>query len=485
MESAGQLAPDGCVTRCKPMSLDASIKRRLMLGLIANWIGKMAGTVIQLVQIPFFLHSWPEAMYGEWLIINAIPRYLTLSNFGFGTVAANEMTMAAARGDHDLALRVFQSCWWLIVIVMAAVGIAITALLAVVPVSMLLNLHTISAQDANWIIGYLGIAVLVSQLETLLQASYRAIGRYAYGSFVKSCMVLSAFAAMLVPVGLGLGPRTTALVFALANVAGTFTLAVMARRDVPWLRFGWQHAQFFEIRRLSAPALAYMAFPLAFAINLQGSLQAVSFALGPIAVVTFATARTVSRIAVQMVQIINSTFEPEISKSFAQRNTALIRTLHRRACQMALLLAFATVIAAIFAGPYLLHHWTQGKVPPSRPLLSILLIVVVFISLWSTSATVMTATNRHKRLAAVYLGATALTLPITALLARYFGLHGAAASLLLPECVMNLYVLPTTLKLVGDTFPAFAWSLFQVPGGIHPGRLLKRMVRPSGPAFES
>lgn len=466
------------------MTLDAGTKRRLILGLISNWISKLANTVIQLVQLPFFLHFWSKAVFGEWLIVNAIPNYLSFSNIGFGSVAGNEMTMAEARGDREMALRSFQSTWWLIVIVMCLTGVVVAALLVLVPVGTLLNVHEIPEHDTRWIIGYLGIAVLVGQLEQLLQSAYRCVGRYPYGSFIKSCMSLGAFAAMLIPVGMGYGPRTTAMVYAAANVAGTVMLIVLVKRDIPWIRYGWEYASLAEIKRLAPPAFAFMGFPMGNALNLQGTLQAVSYALGPVAVVVFAAARTVSRVALQMVQMINSTFEPEFSKSFAQSNTGLIRTLHRRACQMALILAMGIVTLMILGGPFFLSHWSQGKVPPSRPLLSILLLVVIVYSLWSTSSTIMTATNQHKRLAAVYVSATAVTVLVTWLLARRYGLYGAAWSLLVSELLMTFYVLPSTLRIADDTFFGFLRSLLDVPPALHPNALWRRLRR-SRPALES
>ena len=185
-----------------------------------------------------------------------------------------------------------------------------------------------------------------------------------------------------------------------------------------------------------------------------------------------------------MVQMINSTFEPEFSKSFAQREIPLLRTLHRRACQMALILAIVIVTAMILGGPFFLSHWTQGKVPPSRELLSLLLLVVILYALWSTSSTIMTATNQHKRLAAVYLGATAVTVAVTYFAAQRFGLYGAAASLLLSEMLMNVYVLPATLRIAHDTFPAFARSLLDVPPALQPQAIWRRLRR-SHPALES
>jgi O-antigen/teichoic acid export membrane protein len=459
------------------MTMDAGTKRRLTWGLVSNLVSKLSNSIIQFVQVPVFLAHWSKPLYGDWMLVNNIPTFLAMSNIGFGSVAGNEMTMAEARGDREGALRSFQTCWWLIVAVMIAVFSVVALVLALVPVGTLLNVHVMSEMDTRWIIAYLGVSVLVGQLETLLQAAYRSVGRYSYGSFVKSMMTLGAFAAVIVPVALGQPPRVAALVYAAANITGTLTLMLLVRRDIPWISYGWQYATRAELKRMVLPAFAFMGFPLGNALNLQGTLQAVGYVLGENAVVDFGLARQVSRVALQMVQMINSTFEPEFSKSFAQNNTGLVRSLHRRACQMALLLALGIVAAMMIGGPAFLSHWTGGKVPPSRGLLSILLLVVVVYALWSTSSTILTATNQHKRLAGVYVGATGITVIVTFFAAKYYGLYGAAASLLLSEFLMNLYVLPNTLRIAHDTFPAFLRSMLDVPPALHPRTLLRRLGR--------
>lgn len=104
--------------------------------------------------------------------------------------------------------------------------------------------------------------MLFGQIEQLLQSAYRCVGRYPFGSLLKSTLSLVAFASMIVAVSLGSGARVTALVFALANILGTLVLCVMVRRDIPWVRYGWTHASFGEIRKLARPAIAFMGFPL-------------------------------------------------------------------------------------------------------------------------------------------------------------------------------------------------------------------------------
>jgi O-antigen/teichoic acid export membrane protein len=464
--------------------MDRSTKRRLILGFLSSWVGRLASTIVQLIQVPVFLHFWSVPLYGEWMIVNSVPAYLSFSNIGFGSVAGNEMTMMVARNDREGALRVFQSCWWLISIICVGTVILLSGTLYYLPASRLLKLTALGESDTKWIIFYLGVSVLLGQLEQLLQSAYRSIGRYPFGSFIKSILSLLAFACMIVSVTLGTGPRATALVFAAANIACTLFLCILVRRDIPWIRYGWQYASFAEIRRLARPAIAFMGFPIGNALNLQGTLLAVSYALGPTQVVIFGTARTVSRVAIQMVQMVNSTFEPEMSIAFGAGNYDLTRSLLRRACQLALLSAGVIVAIMMTFGPWFLTHWTGGHVPPSRPLLAILLLVVIFYALWSTSATLMTSTNQHQRLATYYIVGNSLACILCYIFARTYGLYGAAASLLVSEFVMNLYVVPACLRIARDTLPAFLASMLQIPSDFHPSALLAR-IRRSKPGFES
>lgn len=459
--------------------IDNETKRRLTLGFISNWISKLSSSIITFVQVPVFLHFWSVGLYGEWVIVNSIPSYLAFTNIGFGNVAGNDMTMRTSGGDQAGALSVFQSCFWLIACICGAVGLLLGPILYFLPVDRMLKLHEINPIDARWIIFYLGLSVLMGQLEQLMSSAYSCVGRYPYGSFIKSMMSLVQVGLMLVPVAMGKGARTTALVYAAANIAGTIILGIMVRRDIPWLRYGWQYASWSEIRRMAGPAFAFMGFPLGNAFNLQGTVLAVQYALGPLDVVIFSTARQVSRVALQMVQMVNFTFWPELSLAYGAKNWALVRTLHRRSVQLALGIAVLMVTAMMSFGPWFLTHWTGGHVPPSKGLLAILLLVVVLFAAWSTSSTLQTATNQHQRLSLYYFCGTGVTVLFTYLFAKQWGLWGAAASLLISELVMNSYVLPNSLRLTNDTFGAFARSMLEIPPS-----LLRRLAR-SKPGLES
>ncbi|HEX3572883.1 MAG TPA: lipopolysaccharide biosynthesis protein [Acidobacteriaceae bacterium] len=457
--------------------MDSHTKRRLVWSFLSATVARLAQTAIQFVQVPVFLHFWSVPLYGEWLILNSIPTYLWFSNAGFGNVAGNEMTMLVAGGDRDAAMRVFQSCWWLIVAVCGAFTAGLSVALYFLPVAHLLRLTSISEHDTKWILFWLALSILLAALEQLLQSAYRSIGRYPYGTFVKSVMAIVAFACTIIPVVLGKGPLITAEVYAAATIGSTVFLAALVKHDIPWIEYGWRYARFAEIRRLFRPAVAFMAFPVGQSLNMSGPQFALQYVLGPYAVVVFTTARQVSRGALQMVQMVNSTFEPEMTLAYGAKNIELTRSLHRRACQAALIVALVLVAGVMTVGPYFLHAWTGGHVPPSRGLLTVLLVGVVIYALWSTSSTLMTATNQHQRLAVIYLAATAVTCAACFAGAWVAGLYGAAAALLLAELAMNFYVLPASLRIAHDTFPAFLASMRHYPESLRPGALLARLRR--------
>jgi O-antigen/teichoic acid export membrane protein len=457
--------------------MDDRTKRRLFVGFATTLVSKAASTVIQLVQVPVLMHFWGRSMFGVWGILTAIPTYLSFSNIGFGSVAGNEMTMLMARGEQDAALGVFQSCWWLISLVMGATVAAMSGVLYFLPVGRLLNLTLLSEHDVKWSLFWLGLSVLFGQLEQLLQSAYRCITRYSYGNFVKSCLSLAAFGAQLIPVMLGYGARTTAMVFAVANITGTLILCVMVKHDIPWISYGWKHASMAEVKRLTRPSLAFMGFPLGNALNIQGSQLAVNYALGNDAVAIWITARTVSRLALQAVEMVKNTVWPELSIAFGAGNMDVVRTLHRRACQVALLMSLGVVAIVALFGPTFLHRWTLGKVPSSPGLVGLLLVVVVFYSLWSTSSTLVAAINLHERLATVYSIATGVTVVVTYFAARGYGLFGAAGSLLLSEVIMDAYVLPSSIKISHDSWGGFMGAMVHYPRTLRPADLLKRLRR--------
>ena len=62
---------------------------RLLRGVGANLLGKFWVVLSQTVTVPVMLTIWGAKGYGVWLMIWAVPSYVTLSDFGFGSAASS------------------------------------------------------------------------------------------------------------------------------------------------------------------------------------------------------------------------------------------------------------------------------------------------------------------------------------------------------------------------------------------------------------
>ncbi len=303
----------------------------------------------------------------------------------------------------------------------------------------------------------LGLAVLLGMQETLFQAAFRCVGKYPLGTMAKSLVVLAAFLSTMIGVVLHLSPVPVTVLYVAVNAVGVLALWILLRREVPWIRFGIRHARWAVIRRLTGPALSFMSFPLVNALNLQGVLVVIGYVMGPMAVVTFNTARTISRSATQGMNLINNSIWPEMSAAFGVGAMDVARMLHRRACQVSLLLCLGITLGVAFLGDWIWRVWTVGKVPTDPVLLNIMLLQMVVSAFWFTSSVVPMATNQHQRMARAMLAATCVALVLAWLLMHVpsLGLRGAAIALVAGDFFTAFYVVRESLGLFGDNSGRF------------------------------
>lgn len=443
-----------------------SLRKRLAYGLLSNSLSKVVTTLSQLIGVPIFLHFWGVKLYGEWILLNAIPTYLNLSDMGFGSAAGNEMTILEAQGKREEVIQTFQSVWVLITCTTFAAGLLSFLFVPILPLQRWLHLTQLTSAETTWITLLLVASVVLGMQEQLFQCAFRCVGQYAYGTFIKAVIQFCSFASVAVAVALHANPVQAAAVYAGVNGCGTVTIWLFLRRSIPWIHLGWSKARWSIIRALASPAFSFLGFPIGNAISLQGILFVVNATLGSTGVVVFGVTRTASRVALQLLQMVNNAVWPELSAAYGAGDLALTRRLHRRACQAAFAISWMIVLAMLLVGPWLIRVWTHRSIVPGRPLLALMLLAVVINSFWMTSSTLLAAINRHQRLALYYLIGTSSSLLLALYLTRIWGVDGAAVSMLISELVMVTYVFPTTLALVEDTPKAFALAMFQPIQGV-------------------
>lgn len=425
------------------------LRGRVVRGLGANAYNQIVIVVVQLAGVPILLHCWGAQLYGEWLILFAIPAYLSVTNLGFSQSARNDMTASVARGDTRSALAVFHSLSALVCLV-AGVGMVLSTLvIAVLPIGKWMHFSVLTSSDARWVLWLLASEVLLRLLDGVVHAGFQANGEYPFHYFAYSTTLLLQQASVWVVAALGHGPVTAALTFAGVRWVAEPVLASILFFRHRWLEPGFRHASTRELRRLARPAMANLAVPLSQAINLQGMVLVVGSILGPVSVVVFSTLRTLTRFPLRLASGISLTTEPELAAAWGLEDYPLLRQLYLRGLSASLWGAMSLAVILLIAGRAILSFWTHAKVPMDIHLFHWLLITSILAVLWSSSLMLLTSANLHLKAAVWYVFSSFAGVALAETLLRYTGiLADAGLALVVMDGLMAAYLVYAAGSLV-------------------------------------
>lgn len=422
--------------------MDRHVTRRILHGLGANAYGQLVIIIIQLAGVPILLHTWGTQLYGEWLILFAIPSYLSMTDLGFSQSAGNDMTARMARGDTAGTLAVFQSLSVLVYGV-AILGLLLSAMaLWLLPLQHWFHFVQLGSTEVRWILWLLAAEVLIKLADGVNHAGFRSHGDYALHVGIYATTMLVQMAAVWTLALSGYGPLAAAATFAGIRMLATPSVAAWLLHRHRDLRFGLAHAHRAELRRLAKPALANLSMPLAMALNIQGMVLVVGAVLGPLAVVVFSTLRTLTRIALQAVWQVANAFEPELAAAWGSGDRVLLKRLYLNAQRGGFWLALLAALVLWWAGPWFLGLWTHGKVAMNPLLFNWLLVSAVASVFWYGALSLLKAGNVHLRATLWYvLSATAAVVLAVMLLHATHRLADAGLALLLSDALMAGYLL--------------------------------------------
>jgi O-antigen/teichoic acid export membrane protein len=443
--------------------MQSSLKTKLLRNLGANAYGQAITILVQLVSVPLFLHYWGVALYGEWLILSAIPAYLALSDIGFASVAANDMAMRVAKGDRQGALEVYQSIWLFISVVSVLVGCVLGLVIYATPVNATFSISNISQVQTQQVLIILMVYVLGGLQGGVLNAAFRAAGRYAYGTAVANTVRLAEWAVSVVGLLLGGGVLAIAMLTLVTRLIGMLLLWAMLRKQEPWLYLGSQAATVQQVRNLLKPAVAFMVFPLGLALSLQGMVLIIGMTLGSSAVVVFSAYRTLTRLLVQVITMLSQSVWPEISAAYGAKQMDLVRQLHRKGTNITFWIALFAVAMLGSAGEWFIGMWT-GHAFEQNHLLFALLLATTFINvLWQNSWVVLMATNQHQKITIAFIVSAVCGLLLGYITMPVLGVSGAGLVLLVAELPMLYLAVNSALQLLQDQWSGYLKSTFSMP----------------------
>ncbi|EZP70031.1 Membrane protein involved in the export of O-antigen and teichoic acid-like protein [Sphingomonas paucimobilis] len=411
-------------------ALSTQAGRRLSRVMSAQFLNQATTIILQIGLVPVLLYAWGKQSYGVWLLLSAVPTYLTFSDFGFTLIAKNEMLMQVAGGRREEALRTFHSVFALLNLVMPClIGLSVL-LICSVDLSHALNLGEYANGDARAVLILLLLNVVSYQYFLLICGGVRCENRLAMEA---SWGALSRLAEGLAVAGsalLGGGLVAAAAAALITKLLGSVGLYLWLRKASPWLSLGHAKSSAAEIKRLLKPALAFMLMPISQSMLIQAPLMIIGVLIGPAAVVTFATTRTLARTGTAITNLLNGTVQGEYSIAFGRANHAMLHKVlryHQRA-GLAAIIAFSVPLY-LFRDP-LMRLYTHGQVSAVDPFFLMVILTVAAEMMWSSIATPLSSINRHVTFANLSLLISLAGIGLCYVFTLHFGLNGAAAAML-------------------------------------------------------
>jgi O-antigen/teichoic acid export membrane protein len=422
------------------------MKRRIIAGMGANSFGMAVTIGIQLVSLPLFLHYWDTSTYGTWLMLSAIPAYLSMADVGMVTAASNKMTMAMGKGDLSEANIVFQSAQMFMALVCG--GLA----LLVVPLVLWAPLFLLGSMDQRLALAAMSVGVLAALFGGLSEAVFKSTERYATGTMLSIYVRLGEWIGLMLGLAV-VGSFTAVAILGLTvRLLGTIAGIVLARRGNHGLHWGFYAAEGAEVRKMIKPAVSFMAFPLANALSFQGVTLLVGAIFGPVAVALFNTYRTIARVAVQVTAIFSHTLWPEFSRLFGQGAMPAIANLYRRSTWLSALLSLFVSLGLYFLSPWMLRIWTHGAIEFVPSFMFLMLLYAAVAGIWHMPRVLLMSTNQHVGLAYWVLVAGGLSVGLSWGMSGSLHLNGVGAAMLISELFIAIVCSWLAYAAIADNF---------------------------------
>ncbi|MCY0966939.1 lipopolysaccharide biosynthesis protein [Parathalassolituus penaei] len=368
----------------------------LRSGIGANSYGQVVNIVIQLVSVPVFLFFWSAEEYGKWLLLVAIPSYLSMSDFGIANVVSNQMNMLSARGEWAAVNELFGGTLTLFFIILSA--------------AFVLGGGIFYFDDASYVVVYvLCLNVILILSGNLIQAVFRCYDRYSSGVYWDVNSRLIEWVSSIVAVSVSKDFVVVALSMLFARVVWLVYAIVYLTKingDIHF-RFG----RIGCISHLIKDSIRFSLIPLSNGINIQGFSILVGSLLGPVYLVVFNSYRTISRMAIQMVSIVSHSAWPKFSRMYGAGGAG-IRDLYESLTAYIWVGVIALAICVFVFYYFFISYWTNGEVVFDPGLSAVFFIYSILGGGWHLSRILLISTNNHGKLALFMLLANAIALVI-------------------------------------------------------------------------
>lgn len=418
--------------------------RQLMTVVVLSVVSQMGVVLV-------FRHAVGLRALSDWLVLSAIPYFLSFLDLGWAQGVATEMTRRVAVGDKRTAQAMFSRLWYRLTVAGFALAGLSLLLVPAIDVRALLHIETMSGSEVTGTGVLLCLYSIATLQASLGEAAFRAAGSFARGVGWLNVIRAGETAALLVTV---FATRTIWL-GSLAYLCGRVALTAAMYLDLH-LRFA-EHRLAAASRRespaltgLVGPSLASVAFPVAYAIAAQAMTVLIGVRLGPAAVVTFTAVRLSTNLVRQLGTAVNNSMYLSIGTAYALGRARELRRLARRSLRSATAVALVAGAALLAAGPIAYPLWVGAAAAPSAMFVVLMCAGVLADVPWQSRVSVQMAVNRHARSALAFLLSSLAGIGLAWVTVPMWGLTAVPVCFLLNDLVVTPIAAAGVRRIIAD-----------------------------------
>lgn len=429
------------------LAKERTLWERFRLNALSHIYAQFITIFSQLAVVPFFLKNWGAPTYAEWLVLASLPNILVLLDFGISQASSNAAIIASAKHTTEHAKAPLQTAFVFTLIVCIVLLFGANAVSIQFDLTHIFRLNEISRADANTTFIFLILYLCANMLGGNIDAWFRVYDRTALGGFLFANRRLVDICVTIGVLSFDGSPETLAIYLAISQfvvLLGIIFLLVYLHGSK---NLGFRHASLQEFKVLFWPSTAYLGFPLAQAVTLQGGIQMLHAVADPNTLVAYSMARTLMRLVIQLGVISNNALKPELSRLIGLGRSAQARAFTRRSSVIVSTISILCFGILTAFSTNILNIWSQGLVHLDRTSAFLIGIHAVINVLWYIPASFLIASNRHTLIAPAYCASSIITIMFWFFMQDSFDpLIGASLLLAIPE-ITTLLILVFQIKI--------------------------------------
>jgi len=462
------------------------IKRAIASNIGTNSLGRILTGLKPLILVPFMIHQWGLELYGEWLILTAIPTYIMLSpDFGLAGAVVNRMPYLMSQGKEKEAICIYRSSFTVLLVTSVVfVGVGIVA-------SRWINWDWFKVTDLQSgisadIIIWFCVQILIAQQGFLLSGIYRCARRNPRYGLLQSIGQAFYLTVGLMVLWLNGNPLEYAVALAFAYALFFIVIFVDSRIIMPNFTLSIQGVSLKYVKPYMVPGLGHAGMPLVHALQNEGVLVVLGMILGPTNVGIFQTARTLSNGVKSLVGMLSSAIMIELPALLGEGRITTVESLLVRNTQVGVLLTFVLIFVVSLSGNFVYHLWLGPQVS-YHPMLVLLLFVSLLPFVIGQSFLILLQASNQIHLAILPLIAIAISsICCVGLGGRLAGISGSGLGIIVWEIgiatVAAVIVSRRKMKLMTFFTHCFQMKLMlkdlaELRGWIYGSEIIKKILK--------